>query len=242
MEEQRYIKGLVSIILPTYNRYEFLLHAIRSCLAQTYPHVEVIVVDDASTDPRYTDGSLDAFPKTTIVRLPMNQRKKYNVEAAQGMTRQEGILLARGEWIAFLDDDDFFYPTKLEEQLAAMNTNPPSLFCSTNMNRVHHHGITKDETDMESQGLYFPLNTLPPFFTSDIIHYTNYINNSTVVIHRDIIDKVGSFHPIPYEDWDYWKRALKYTHCLYLQKPLVYYTVSADPVIRSKNYRYPDSQ
>jgi teichuronic acid biosynthesis glycosyltransferase TuaG len=203
----------------------------------------VIVVDDASTDPRYTDGSLETFPKTTIVRLPINQRKKYNTDAAQGMTRQEGVLIARGEWIAFLDDDDFFYPTKLEEQLIAMKTTtPPSLFCSTNMERVHHHEITTEATHMESKGLYFPLNSLPPFFTSELIHYTNYINNSTVIIHREIVDKVGSFHPIPYEDWDYWKRSLKYTHCLYLDRPLVYYTVSADPAIRSKNYRYPDSQ
>jgi teichuronic acid biosynthesis glycosyltransferase TuaG len=236
-----FINGLISVILPTYNRYEFLLHAIRSCLNQTYPHVEVIVVDDASTDPRYKDGSLEKFPRTTIVHLPINQKKKYNIDAAQGMTRQEGLLIARGEWIAFLDDDDFFYPTKLEEQLAAM-TKKQIGFCSSNMQRVHHRGITVDATDMEFRGLYFQPNALPEVLTKSVIKDTNYINNSTVIIHREFVQLVGPFRAIPYEDWDYWKRALEYTDCLYLNKPLTYYTVSADPAIRSKNYRYPDSQ
>jgi glycosyltransferase involved in cell wall biosynthesis len=236
-----YVKGLISVILPSYNRYEFLLHAIRSCLNQTYPNVEVIVIDDASTDPRYMDGSLEKFPRTIVVRLPINQREKYNTDAAQGMTRQEGVSIARGEWIAFLDDDDFFYPTKLEDQLHAMKENNIR-FCSANMERIHHHGITTEATDMESRGLYFPTSALPKLLTKQIISYTNYINNSTVILHREIVQIVGSFRAVPYEDWDYWKRALEYTDCLYVDKPLTYYTVSADPSIRSKNYRYPDSQ
>lgn len=234
------IKGLVSVIIPTYNRYEFLLHAIRSCLNQTYPNVEVIVVDDASTDPRYLDGPLEKFPKTTIVRLPINQRKKYNTLAAQGMTRQEGLWIAKGEWIAFLDDDDFFYPTKLEDQILAMNQHERQ-FCSANMERVHHSSITTEILQMESRGLYFDNHVLPTYLTKEIIHHTNYINNSTVILHRSLIQKVGGFRPVPWEDWDYWKRVLEYTDCLYLDKPLTYYTVSADPSIRSKDYRYPDS-
>ena len=105
---------LVSVIIPTYNRYDHLVHAIKSCLNQTYPNIEVIVINDASTDPRYLDGSLDRFPRTTIIHLPINQRIKYGTPAAQGMTRQEGLLVARGEWIAFLDDDDWFHPEKVE--------------------------------------------------------------------------------------------------------------------------------
>lgn len=226
--------GLISVILPTYNRYEFVREAIESCLNQTYPHVEVIVVDDASTDPRYTDGSLERYPRTTLLRLPVNQRQKYGVEAAQGMTRQEGVQLARGEWVAFLDDDDRWVPEKLERQIQALSNTPSCLFSSTNMTRIHRLTYTQDRPT----GPYFQKGSLPMLFTLPLISHTNYINNSTVLLHRSIIDRVGPFRPVIYEDWDYWKRALEHTSCLYLDEELTHYTVSAEPSLHRKNYVY----
>lgn len=234
-----FVKDLVSVILPSYNRYDHLVHAIKSCLCQTYPHVEIIVIDDASTDPRYIDGSLEKFPRTTIVRLPVNQRKKYNTLAAQGMTRQEGIELARGEWIAFLDDDDWFHSTKLEKQLAALKSHSLH-FCSTNMFRVHHlTPPTPTQIHYREDGPYFYPGSLPLHFSKELIQGRNYINNSSVLLHRSVIDKTGSFEPIPYEDWEYWKRAMKVTNelVLYLEEPLVYYTISTE-YERQKDYIY----
>jgi glycosyltransferase involved in cell wall biosynthesis len=228
--------GLVSVILPTYNRYEHLLHALRSCLNQTYPHIEVIVVDDASTDPRYRDGSLDRFPRTTVLHLPVNQRQKYGTPAAQGMTRQEGLLVAQGEWIAFLDDDDWFEPNKIERQLEAM-TEMGFLFCSTNMTRIHHTAPpTPDTLSIQPVGPYFPFHSLPPVLTPERIQQTNYVNNSSVLLHRSIVERTGAFHAVPYEDWDYWKRTGE--SVLYLDEPLVNYTVST-AYERKKDYVYP---
>ncbi|NBP59315.1 glycosyltransferase, partial [bacterium] len=62
LSSNSYVKNLVSIIIPSYNRYELLTHCIKSCLSQSYSFIEVIVVDDCSTDPRYRDGSLEKFP------------------------------------------------------------------------------------------------------------------------------------------------------------------------------------
>jgi teichuronic acid biosynthesis glycosyltransferase TuaG len=226
---------LISIIIPTYNRYDLLLHCIQSCLSQTYQNIEIIVIDDCSTDPRYKNGELEKFPKTTVLHLPINQRQKYNVFAAQGMTRQEGINISKGEWIAFLDDDDFFLPNKLEFQLDYMKKHS-ALFSSTNMYRVHHRSIG-NILDIEIQDTYFRNKSLPSIFNLDLIKHTNYINNSSVLLHKCMIHRVGLFEPIRYEDWEYWKRVLLYTPCYYIDEPLVYYTVSIDGS-HQKNYIY----
>jgi len=71
-----YIQGLVSVIIPTYNRYELLNHSIRSVLANTYKNVEVVVINDCSTDQRYYSGDLEKYEKTTVIHLPVNMRMK----------------------------------------------------------------------------------------------------------------------------------------------------------------------
>jgi teichuronic acid biosynthesis glycosyltransferase TuaG len=217
-----YIHGLVSVIIPTYNRYELLNHSIRSVLANTYKNVEIIVINDCSTDQRYYSGELEKYEKTTIIHLPVNMRKKHNVSAAQGMTRNYGIEKARGEWIAFLDDDDFYLETKLEKQIEEMK-NRNILFSTTNMYTINHRNITMDELD------FTILSSHPEYdnriLNLDMVRKANHIANSTVMIHHSIVKKTGLQHIVPRgEDWDYWKRALQYTDCLYIAEPFVYYT------------------
>jgi glycosyltransferase involved in cell wall biosynthesis len=245
INKNKYISGLVSIIIPTYNRYELLIHCIKSCLTQTYKNIEVIVVNDHSTDERYYSGKLEALSeKVRVLHLEINQRIKYNAQAAQGMTRQCGLDIARGEWCAFLDDDDFFLQDKVQIQLNQMK-NYNFLFSSTNMFMVKHNSIPNgdynDELDMEIMGLYFQKNDVPKCLTKNIVDHINLVNNSSVILHRSVIDLVGSFEPIKFEDWNYWFRALQYVKCLYIEIPLVYYTriIDENGVNKhNKNYVY----
>jgi glycine hydroxymethyltransferase len=232
-----YIKDLVSIIIPSYNRYELLTHCIKSCLTQTYSSIEIIVVNDCSTDPRYTDGSLEKFPKTRVVHLPINQREKYNVPAAQGATRQEGLQVAQGEWIAFLDDDDLFLPNKLELQLNYLKTRN-GLFCSSNMFQINHKTISLESPQFNIVKTYFQQGEVPSILSKEYIDRTNYINNSTVLLHKSIINKVGPFKPEKYEDWEYWKKVVVHTPCHYMDYALVYYTVSVENRSTLKHYIY----
>lgn len=103
---------LVSVILPTHNRAAQLPRAIRSVLAQTYPNLELIVVDDASTDatPDVVGGFQD--PRLRYLRLPHNRRA--------AAARNVGIREARGALISFLDDDDWWLTQKLERQVPAL--------------------------------------------------------------------------------------------------------------------------
>lgn len=225
-EQDQPVADLVSVIIPSYNRYELLNHSIRSVLANTYNNVEVIVINDCSTDQRYYSGELERYEKTTIIHLPENMRVKHKVSAAQGMTRNYGIEKARGEWIAFLDDDDFYLETKIEKQLEAMK-NKNILFSTTNMYMINHRSITMDKLD-------FNIISLHPEYENkilnlDMVRKTNYIANSSVIIHHSIVKKTGLQRIVPREeDWDYWKRALQYTDCLYIGEPFVYFTITVN--------------
>lgn len=226
---------LVSIIIPSYNRYDLLLHCIYSCINQTYSNIEIIVVDDCSTDERYKNGILETFPKTTVLHLPINQRNKYNTLAAQGMTRQEGINISKGKWICFLDDDDFLLENKIETHLKYMKSYN-YMFSCTNMYVINHNSIS-DKLDMSIREIYFK-NKDSDFLcilTKSNILRSNDICNSTVMIHRSLLEKTGYFKPEPYEDWEYWKRVLDHTNCLYINIPLTYYTMDIKNI---KNYIY----
>lgn len=232
-----FIPRLVSVIIPSYNRYELLNHSIQSVLANTYKNVEVIVINDCSTDQRYYSGELEKYEKTTIIHLPVNMRVKHGVSAAQGMTRNHGIEKARGEWVAFLDDDDFYLDCKIELQLEAMKKKN-MLFSTTNMHMINHNNISMDKLDFNILSLHNPNNHENKIFNLKMIMEHNHIANSTVMIHHSIVKKTGLQRIISRgeEDWDYWKRALEHTDCLYLCKPLVYFTWTVQNRLKVRHY------
>lgn len=115
---------LVSIVMPTRNRAAFLHRAIRSVLAQTETCIELIVVDDASSDetPEIVAQYARADSRVRGVR--------NEVAAGGGGARNIGIRSGGGKWVAFIDDDDEWLPEKLERQLALMATNLSAVACS----------------------------------------------------------------------------------------------------------------
>lgn len=122
--------GTVSVIIPTYNRADLVSHAIASALAQTHRPCEVIVVDDGSTDD------------TAERCRQWGDRIRYHRIANGGVSaaRNAGIALARGEWVALLDSDDAWMPTKLEVQLAAHRAIPTAAWSVTGCELVDGAG------------------------------------------------------------------------------------------------------
>lgn len=110
--------GLVSTIIPVYNRARMLVEAVESVLAQTYRPIEIIIVDDGSTDETATvaDGLAAAHPD--VIRV-IHQKN-----AGVGPAREAGRLAARGEFIQHLDSDDVLEPRKFELQVAALRARP----------------------------------------------------------------------------------------------------------------------
>lgn len=109
------IDGLVSVIMPSYQTEAYIRDSITSVLNQTYPHWELLIVDDASKDN--TLAVVEAFDDERIHFY----RNEFNQGAA--ISRNKALALARGEWIAFLDSDDLWSPSKLEKQIHFMKEN-----------------------------------------------------------------------------------------------------------------------
>src|SRR5689334_8143428 len=99
---------LVSIIIPTYNRSTLLLRAINSALGQTHRNIEVIVIDDGSTD-----DTQRVLKSLTDTRINCYLTRNQGASAA----RNYGLQRSKGEYITFLDSDDEYYPEKIERQL-----------------------------------------------------------------------------------------------------------------------------
>ncbi len=103
---------LVSIIIPVYNAAAFLAETIESTLKQSYQNIEIIIVDDGSKDNSYEIAKLYESPQITVVK---------QVNKGASAARNHGTALAKGEYIQFLDADDFLHPQKIERQVNTLN-------------------------------------------------------------------------------------------------------------------------
>ena len=125
------VKGLVSIIMPSYNTAPYIEETIKSVLKQTYTNWELIIVDDCSTDN--TDEILSKISDPRI-RLFKNEKN-----SGAAVSRNKALREAKGQWIAFLDSDDLWMPRKLEKQIAFMINNGYS-FSYTNYEEIDVDG------------------------------------------------------------------------------------------------------
>lgn len=107
---------LVSIIMPSYNTGKFIQEAVESVLAQTYPHWELLIVDDCSND----DTDAVVKPYLTDVRI---KYLKNEQNSGAAVSRNRALREAKGKWIAFLDSDDVWHTEKLERQIRFMKQN-----------------------------------------------------------------------------------------------------------------------
>jgi len=127
--------GLVSIITPNYNCGRFIAQTVESVLAQTYPHWELLIQDDCSTDDSVAVAERYAA-RDPRIKIEVNPR---NCGAA--LTRNRALVRAQGRWIAFLDSDDLWMPRKLELQIAFMVCNGYAF--------TYHEYVEIDEADNE---------------------------------------------------------------------------------------------
>lgn len=118
------VKGLVSVIMPTYNCGRFITETIESIRAQTYENWEIEIVDDCSKDDtkQVVEALMEKDPRIHYHCLETN--------SGAAVARTEAMKLARGEYMAFCDSDDLWMPDKLERQLAFMNENGYAFSCT----------------------------------------------------------------------------------------------------------------
>ncbi len=158
--------SLVSVIIPVYNCERFLAEAIESVLAQTYRPLEIIVVDDGSTDQ-----------SANTARSYKDIQYIYQPNQGIAVARNTGLAAAQGEFIAFIDADDVWLPNKLEVQVGYLIEHPRAGFA---LCRV--------------QGFVDPGVNLPPGAT-DVPLMREQIGLNTMVVRRAVFDRVGAFDP-----------------------------------------------
>lgn len=195
----------ISVIVPAYNAAGHIEKALDSVLAQTLIPHEIIVVDDGSSDD--TSRILDSYGKRI--------RSIHQSNTGQSSARNVGIQVAKGEWIAFLDTDDYWLPTKLERQAAMLADKPSIGFCSTSTRAESPEGEMLDLWCC-------------PRIRDDILH-TIFVNNaavagscSAVVARRKLLLQAGLFdenlHGL--EDTDLWIRLAAITAYDCVNEPL----------------------
>jgi glycosyltransferase involved in cell wall biosynthesis len=188
-----------SIVIPTFNRSTDLKRCLDSLINQTYRHFEVLVCDDGSTDN--TKQIVDSFQ--TQLDLKYYWEENWGGPARP---RNNGIRYAKGEWICFLDSDDYWYPTKLEACLPYLDES----------DLVYHHFDVVGEKVPISQNKLFAKKVPKENLFFYLLSNWNPIINSGVVLRKKILDKVGYFDEtkslVGIEDFDLWLRFCEHTN------------------------------
>lgn len=220
---------LVSVIIPTFNRQNLILRAVKSILAQSYENIEIIVVDDGSTDN--TKAILEEYIDTDIIKYV------YQENARQAAARNNGIRNSNGDYIAFLDSDDVWLPSKLEKQLALMIADPELAMVYSNqiMENVSGENEVIYDKELLGEGDIF----------SDLLLRVFYCSTQTILVQRSVIDEVGGFDEDfknALEDWEFTLRIAWERKIGVIREPMVkrYENISYNrsyTLIRIENHR-----
>jgi len=198
----------VTVIIPTYNRREYVQEAIDSVLTQTYTDFEVIVIDDGSVD-----GTGEAL------RTRYGDRIRYVWQENQGesMARNRAIEMTQGTYIAFLDSDDMWLPDKLARQV-------PVLECQPSAGMVFCQSWIIDASGQRIGERPFGSNLKLSDLSFEEMSFGNRISGpSTTLIRRTALDRIGGFDSQIHfgEDWDLWLRMELHYQFAFIPEPLV---------------------
>jgi len=218
----------ISVVIPCFNAARYIEGSILSVLAQDWPDLDIVVVDDGSSD-----GSAELigsrFPGVNVL-----QQANQGVAAA----RNRGISAARGDWIAFLDADDIWLPGKLKAQVDLLRTNAGSRMCytawqvwtSTDPVPTQEYLDTLQKLSTDRERWAGPSGWMYHHLLQDCVVWT-----STVLAERSLLSDVGGFDPnLPIgEDYDLWLRVSRVTPILRVTEPYALYRMHAASITRS---------
>ncbi len=201
----------VTVIIPAYNAEKFIEQTIDSVLAQTFQDFEIIVINDGSRDKTAEIVNSYGFSVRCI------QTTNGGVSRARNL----GINNALGEYIAFLDSDDLWEPTKLEKQVALLDENPNIGLCFTALERVDQNLKLIGKTEAHNY----------PDFCEALLLYSCVVTGScsSVMLRTNIAKQTGGFDTVftNYEDWEYWLQLSLVTEFAPISEYLVKYRTLA---------------
>jgi glycosyltransferase involved in cell wall biosynthesis len=201
--------ALVSVIIPNYNKGRYIAQTIDSVLEQTYTNTEIIVIDDGSTD------NSEAILRSYGERIKWFKQENSGVSRA----RNRGIEESRGDYIAFLDSDDLWQPTKLEKQVALLDANSDIGLCYVGVEDIDENLKRLQYTEADSY----------PDYCEALLLYSCIVAGScsSVLMRRELTKQAGVFDTdlTNGEDWEYWLRLSLQTTFAPIPECLVKYRV-----------------
>ena len=199
-------RPLVSIIIPVYNGANYLRYAIDSALAQTYPDVEILVVDDGSNDDGQTERIARSYGK----------RIQYFAKANGGVSTalNEGLRRMQGDFFSWLSHDDVYYPTKVERQVEVLRDQAHSAVAFSDYDIIDASGaiVSRFRNPHVPEGMFRPA----------LIRLLG-AHGCSMLIHRSHFARVGIFNPrLRYtQDYDMWFRLGRDTRFICLPERLI---------------------
>ncbi len=219
---------MISVVIPTHNRSDLIKRAVKSASNQTYKDIEIIVVSDGSTDN--TKEVIEKF-------IHKDKRIKfieYTPAKGGNVARNTGIAVAKGDYVAFLDDDDEWFMDKLEKQMAVFNNDPNIGLVYTGIRAIY----VKEQVTYISR----------PVHSGDLskkILLDNFIGTtSTVVLRAELLNSCGVFDNNlgAMQDYDLWTRICQKTMVGIVSDPMInYYNYPGNNQISQQTQKYEDA-
>jgi len=218
----------VTVIIPTYNRFQYLLNTLNSIKKQTYENIEIIVINDGSDEEAYNTYDWEK-ENIKIIHIPTNSK-------CVGRVRNTGVENASGKYIAFCDDDDMWFPEKIDLQMKAIKKfdckmastegligsgiyNPSKTYkkyISEHYRRQYIEKFKSHNIDLSQ--------TIPTIWNLELISIHNLFITSSVIVEKELYTKVGGM-PFNRRAQDYmcWLKILKHTNSVFIPDVCVYY-------------------
>lgn len=210
----------VSVVIPAYNCASTIGAALNSVLVQDYPAVQILVVDDGSTDD--TCNQVARYgPRVTLIKKP---------NGGAAAARNEGMGRASGEYVAFLDGDDVWFPQKLRRQIAHLERYPEVGLCCSKWALLAPSEAPPSILSHESEELSSPLDADCSGWIYRQLLQSCEVWTSTVVMRGHLKDRIGGFDETLRrgQDYDYWLRASQVTKVHRLDLPLAWYRTGSN--------------
>jgi glycosyltransferase involved in cell wall biosynthesis len=183
------VEGLISTIIPVYNRPMLLREAVASVLAQTYRPIEIIIVDDGSTDET-------GYQAEALAEAHSEVRAIHRENGGPGAARETGRRAARGEFIQYLDSDDLLLPIKFERQVAGLRLCGD---CAVSYGKTRFYAYQDRPTDVAWKRTGERISTMFPSFVQ-----SRWWGTSTPLYRRSVTDLAGPWTELSNEeDWEY---------------------------------------
>jgi alpha-1,3-rhamnosyltransferase len=211
---------LVTVVIPSFNHRPYVETAVRSVLAQTYPHVQLIVIDDGSSD-----GS-----REVLQELAAREGFSFISQENKGVCRALNRAIrdcARGSFISLLGSDDCWVPDKIELQLGRLRQDPDSEFCFAQARTFH-------DQPADASGPPFPRRPREGDVSRHVL-LRQHVPAGTMLFTRRLYDRLDGFdESLKEEDWDFVIRAAASTRFVAVHRPLLLYRAHPQNMMRTR--------